>query len=306
MNSAISTSPLDNQWECIRQNIGTWHGAFVQFSPAGEQVSSTPSILKLEETAPDQTMALTLERFPEGGEKKVNRLTFTAPGPAPYTYFFTDGTFSQGSPQWSSFGQFGTEVSLKVGDRRVRYVIMYHSTSHYTSEIKYVTLICERQEGGTQFEEKALTAENLLGTWEGTAEVIYATGEPFTTGNSEWQLTADLSLACKEAFDNTVRTLRFKRDLEKQDTDGNEPITDGLEKAIHLKATEDQQLNHQLMLLPNGAYCLLPQEIKKEAEFRIEVGWIDSAGGRSRLVRYYDTRGVWTASALIKDQLHKR
>ena len=72
-----------SQWQCIQQNIGTWHGSFMQISPGGELVKDTPRVLTLEETELDKTMALTLERFPAGEDKKVNRLTFTAPGPAP-------------------------------------------------------------------------------------------------------------------------------------------------------------------------------------------------------------------------------
>ncbi|MEM9151414.1 MAG: DUF3598 family protein [Cyanobacteria bacterium P01_F01_bin.3] len=286
-------SPLDFQWACIRQNIGTWHGSFSQFSPTGELVKDTPSVLTLEETEPDKTMELTLERFPKSGEKTVNRLTFTAPGPAPYTYYFESGAFSQGSSQWSSFGQFATEFSLKIGDKRVRYVIMYESTSSYTSVLKYVTLICETPEEDTQFVEETLTAENLLGTWKGEAEVIYATGEPFTIGVAEWQLSTDLMLVCQEQFDEQDQRLSVMSDTE---------ATLSAKTVLPLKATTNDQLDYQLMLLPNGAYCLLPQEIKRETAFRFEVGWVSAKGNRQRLIRYYDTRGVWMNSALINDK----
>ncbi|MEL6456600.1 MAG: DUF3598 family protein, partial [Cyanobacteria bacterium J06623_5] len=114
-----------SQWQCIQQNIGTWHGTFAQFSPDGDLVKETPSVLTLEETQPGQRMQLTLERTPDGGTTDITRRSFSAPGPAPYVYFFESGAFSQGTAQWSKFGQFGAEMSLKVGDRRVRFVIMY-------------------------------------------------------------------------------------------------------------------------------------------------------------------------------------
>jgi len=290
--TATPKSPLDNQWNCIRQNIGTWHGSFSQFSPTGELVKDTPSVLTLEETELDKTMVLTLERFPEGGQNKVNRLTFTAPGPAPSVYFFESGAFAQGSAQWSSFGQFGTEISLKVGDRRVRYVVMYEGTSQYTSQLKYVTLICETQEDGTQFIEEALSVEQLIGAWKGSTEVIYSTGKPFTIGTSQWQLTKDLGLSCTDKFDDKTQTLSVTSDVED---------TQSYENLVRLKSTGDA-LDYQLMLLPKGAYCLLPQEIKRERTFRIEVGWLSAQGQRQRLIRYYDTRGVWTSSALVTDQ----
>ena len=62
---SLPKSPLDFQWDCIRQNIGTWHGSFSQFSPSGELVKDTPSVLTLEETDPGKIIFLTLDRFPE-------------------------------------------------------------------------------------------------------------------------------------------------------------------------------------------------------------------------------------------------
>ncbi|MGB3671387.1 MAG: DUF3598 family protein [Phormidesmis sp.] len=292
-----------SQWECLRQNIGTWHGSFTQFSPAGEQVKDTPSTLTLTETEPDQTIELTLERFPTGEEKKVNQLKFTAPGPAPAIYFFENGSFSQGSAQWSSFGQFGAEISLKVDDRRVRYVIMYEATSHYTSQIKYVTLICETQKNGTQFTGSALKAEQLLGEWRGTASMICASGELVAAGTSQWRLSKELKLVCEEQFDNCAQTYSSQAlciQSDRQDT-----LTS--ERLISVEATEEtedkSQLSYQLMLLPKGAYVLLPQEIKKERAFRIEVGWLSGEGVRSRFIRHYDTRGVWIDSVLIEDKM---
>lgn len=305
---------MTSQWQNIRQNIGTWHGSFTQFSPEGTQVSDTPSVLTLEETALDATMALTLTRTPADGPEKVNRLTFTAPGPAPYIYFFESGAFSQGSAQWSSFGQFGAEVSLKVGgDRRVRYVMMYEGTTHYTSKLKYVTLICETQPGGTAFAEPTLTPDQLLGHWQGTAEILTASTGEITVGTSDWQLTNDLALTCKESSDgaNTAHETQPSLTLA-----GNRQATFPVENVLLLtetvkdtekrgtvKGTEETALTYQLMLLPKGAYCLLPQEICREKAFRIEVGWLGSDGRRARLIRHYDARGVWMASSLITDRL---
>lgn len=291
--SSKQSSSKHSQWDCIRQNIGTWHGSFVQFSPTGKQLKDTPSVLTLEETAVDQTMTLTLKRFPADEAEKVNQLTFTAPGPAPYVYFFEDGSFAQGSAQWSSFGQFGTEVSLKVGDRRVRYVIMYQGTSHYTSQIDYVTLICETQTDGTQLTESTLTAEQLLGQWTGTVEAIQSTGEMTTAGRSAWQFSNGTALFCEEQFGSSHHTLFVENTL--QDTLASENV-------IQLSSVKDEPLDYQLMLLPNGAYCLLPKEIKQNAAFRIEAGWLSSQGIRHRFIRHYDSRGVWVDSTLVSDQ----
>ena len=290
---------MASQWDSLRKNIGVWQGAFVQFSPEGQQVSETPSVLTLEEREPGQTIALTLERFPENEPKKVNNLTFTAPGPGAALPFFESGAFAQGSSQWSAFGQFATEVSLKIGgDKRVRYVVMYESTQRYTSQIKYVTLICETREDAAPFAEKTLTTEQMSGQWAGEANVIFTDERSPIAGRSQWQLHDDLTFSCREEWTDSTHTL---------EANGSKPDeAKGAElqqcKVIQLAPSTEGQLAYQLMLLPKGAYCLLPKEIKKEQPFRIEVGWVSVSGERSRLIRYYDTRGVYIESALIEDQ----
>ena len=277
------------QWQCIKQNIGTWKGSFTKFSPDGEQIKDTPSVLTLEETEADKTMQLTLERWPEDGTADVTERSFSAPGPAPYVYFFETGAFSQGSAQWRAFSQFGAEMSLKVGDRRSRFVIMYRSTPENTTEIEYVTLIRETQAGGTQFTEADMTPEQMQGTWTGTSTVLFATMEPPTTGTSQWTLE-DATRSCSHSFNEQSNTLSLTR-------------TTSSNRSPHQPLKLEGELDYQLMPLPNGTYCLLPHQIKKDTAFQIEVGWLRENGDRSRLIRYYDNRGVWMISALIEDRL---
>lgn len=296
----MTSSRSISQWQCIQKNIGEWHGAFVQFSPTGQQVKVTPSVLTLKESEPGKTMVLTLERTTPAGETDITRQTFHYPGPAPYVLFFESGAFAQGTPQWSAFGRFGAEMSLKVGDKRVRYVVMYEATQQYTSQLKYVTLIGEIQKqgttDGTAFDADALTISQLLGDSAGCSSVIRAT-EPLTTaptitGTSQWTLSAEGALTCKEVVGDREQSLTLV-------TDGP-PTSDPV---ISFHGATEADLTYQLMLLPKGGYCLLPTEIRKEKSFRIEVGWRSPAGDRTRLVRYYDTRGVWMESALIKDHI---
>lgn len=284
------SQPL-SQWQRIQQNIGTWQGSFTQFSPEGEQLKNTPSVLILEETAADKTMQLTLKRFPVESTPSITKRSFSAPGPAPYVYFFETGAFSQGSAQWHAFSQFGAEMSLKVGDRRVRFVIMYDATEAGTSNLKYVTLIRETQAGGTPFSEPDMTPAQLIGHWSGTIAVLHATMEPETTGHSECFFD-DTALKHINTFDEKSETLSL----------ANSNAGLPLGKIMLLK----DDLTYQLMPLPNGAYCLVPQTIAKESAFQIEVGWLRENGDRTRLVRYYDDRSVWTHTALIEDRLSDR
>ncbi len=278
---------MKSQWQCIQQNIGTWQGSFTQFSPDGEQIKDTPSVLTLEETETNKTMQLTLERWPSDGAPEVTSRSFSAPGPAPYAYFFETGTFSQGSAQWRAFSQFGAEMSLKVGDRRSRFVIMYRSTSEGSTELEYVTLIRETQSGGTQFTEADTAPEQMLGEWAGTSAVLFATMEPATAGTSQWTF-GDTALKSSHAFDDQSNTLSLTR------------ATSSAPSSHQLVALKGD-LDYQLMPLSNGTYCLIPRKIRKDTAFQIEVGWLRDSGERSRLVRYYDKRGVWMESALIED-----
>ncbi len=282
-------SHMKSQWQCIQQNIGIWRGSFTQFSPEGEQVKDTPSVLTLEETDADKTMQLTLERWPSDREPDITKRSFSAPGPAPYVYFFETGAFSQGSAQWRAFSQFGAEMCLKIGDRRSRFVIMYRAASDGTSELDYVTLIRETQAGGTQFTEAGITPEQMLGEWTGTSTVLFATMEPAATGTSLWALEK-IDLKCTHTFNEQSDTLSLT-------------CTEGSDLSSRQPRLLQGNLAYQLMPLPNGTYCLMPHTIKKDVAFQIEVGWLTEHGDRSRLVRYYDSRGVWMKSALIEDRL---
>lgn len=297
-----------SQWRCIQQNMGTWHGSFTQFSPEGEQVKDTPSVLTLEEIEPGEKMQLTLERSPASGSKDITRREFFAPGPAPYVYFFESGAFSQGSSQWAAFGQFGAEISIKVGDRRVRFVVMYDSGGDGTSSIKYVTLIRETQAGGTQFTEPDMTLTQLLGQYTGSMSVLHATLEPMSVGTSLWTFTSTSEQAGLTAKETVARETT---DKENDETNWQTLLlqSNHSEQGLHSKrptlltAPDEQGLVYQLMPLPNGAYCLLPATLRQSIAFRIEAGWLRTDGNRSRLIRYYDSRGVWTHSALVEDRL---
>lgn len=286
---------MKSQWQCIQQNIGTWCGSFTQFSPEGQQVKDTPSVLTLEETEPDSKMRLTLERTPEGSPPTVVTKEFSYPGPAPYIYFFETGAFSQGSAQWAAFGQFGAEMSIKLGDRRVRFVVMYDGAANGTSKLKYVTLIRETRPDGTPFDEPCLKMEQLIACFKGEASILHADTSPMVTGHTQWQAetTNDGVVLNSGEYDNSsfIQVLSLST---------NQSLESGLSQGTILLSGD---LTYQLMPLPNGAYCLLPQTIEKNIAFQIEVGWLRREGERSRLIRYYDDRSVWTASALIEDRL---
>lgn len=290
---------MKSQWQCIQQNIGTWHGSFTQFSPEGALVKDTASVLTLEETEPGKKMQLTLEREAEGSNPSIVRREFSHPGPAPYVYFFETGAFSQGSSQWAAFSQFGAEMSIKVSDRRVRFVIMYDGLENGTSQLKHVTLICETKSERISVSQPRPRIQQLIAYFKGEASILHADMSPMTTGYSEWLAgttgNGGIVLDLKESGGQPGS---FFQELSLSN-DHPPEIAFSFAKPITLSG----HLIYQLMPLPNGAYCLLPQTLEKNAAFRLEVGWLRTDGERSRLIRYYDTRGVWTETALIEDRL---
>lgn len=278
---------MKSQWDCIRQNVGTWYGSFTQFDADGQQVKDTPSKLTLEETEPDEKMLLTLERTPPGESTNTVKRDFSAPGPAPYVYFFESGAFSQGSSQWAAFSQFGAEMSIKDGDRRARFVIVYEGTTEGTSKIQYVTLIRETQEESDRFEQSALSLKSLIGQWKGQVEMLHASMEPLSKGESKWRLEPP-AFESQEQCDDVSQGVSLSS--EGSDLAGDKPVL------------LQGEPSYKLMPLPNGTYCFLPEMIQKGQAFRIEVGWLQKDGERMRLIRYYDAQGVWTHTALVEDE----
>jgi hypothetical protein len=162
---------------------------------------------------------------------------------------------------------------------------MYESSVSGSAQLKYVTLIREIKTEGDQFGEPKMTPAQIQGHWKGCLSALHATMAPATTGSSQWELN-QASLNCRDEFGENAQTLKLS--LEQNDSD----------QIVLLKG----ELEYRLMALPSGTYCLVPSEINRATEFRIEVGWLRE-GERSRLIRYYDNRGVWVHSALIEDSL---
>ncbi|NJM99105.1 MAG: DUF3598 family protein [Phormidesmis sp. RL_2_1] len=216
-------------------------------------------------------------------------------------------------------------MSLKVGDRRVRFVLMYEGTSEGTSQIKYITLIRETQTGGTVFggtvfggtvfDEPLLRTQQLIEYFKGILTVLYADMRPMACGYSEWLggMTSGGGLVLN--IQEYGQEYRQANDQEWAQAGGEHDGAFAQELSLSNNAPPDMtfsyvqpvrllgDLTYRLIPLPNGAYCLIPETIEKHHAFRIEVGWLRADGDRSRLIRYYDNRGVWTASALIEDRL---
>ncbi|MCS6782371.1 MAG: DUF3598 family protein [Gloeomargarita sp. SKYBB_i_bin120] len=199
-----------SQWQCLLQNLGEWRGTFCDVSPTGECLSERPSLVTLE--ALDQGATIRQSICVDGHERV---LVYRTLGRG--ILLFADGAFSNGSLQWGPFGEFGAELGLIWGDRRVRCAIVYHN-----SVLDRLTLIQEQRAstepvpGGyppvTQLYPDWRTPTALAGqltlTWDGKTANLQADME-----TERWTWTGQRQGAnCYEGQDH--RLLQLQPDLQ--------------------------------------------------------------------------------------------
>src|SRR6476469_5766348 len=152
---------MKSQWECLLQNLGEWQGSFTRLSPQGEVLEDTPTITTLEGLNNNQTIRQSIRRFYPSQEVQEQVLEYSSL--ARSVMFFENGAFSQGSIQWGPFSEFGAELGLIDGDRRLRLVQLYNRDSQFDK----ITLIREKLAGTNSPERSHLSLDQLLGEWQG-------------------------------------------------------------------------------------------------------------------------------------------
>src|SRR5919202_2030225 len=158
---------MPSQWECLLKNLGEWQGSFTRFSPQGEQLEDTPSVVRLEGLNDNHTIRQTLRFLPR--DRPVEEKVLEYSSLARSVLFLENGAFSQGSMQWGPFSEFGAELGLIEGKRRLRLVQLFNRDS----QLSQLTLIREKLADTDAPERPELTLEQLLGEWEGEAVTIY-------------------------------------------------------------------------------------------------------------------------------------
>lgn len=278
---------MKSQWDCLLQNIGEWHGSFTRFSSAGELVEDTPTVVTLEARDNNQAMHQVVQRLVPGSEdlvldyRSLNRSIL----------FFEDGAFSQGSLQFGPCSEFGAEFGFveqdgagNPGDRRLRLVQLFNRQS----ELEQITLIREQRAGSTATERPRLNLGDLLGEWIGEAVTLYPdlrTPDRYPTHLKIYLqhakcLAQELSfgaggdrrtIASTATIDGS--TIRFEQ--------GSQPM--------------------QVLLLPDGASCNCPLQIKSGQPIILEVGWLVKPDLRQRMIRSYDSKGEWMSLTLVTE-----
>lgn len=283
---------MRSQWECLLQNLGEWHGSFTCFSAQGELLEDTPTIVSLEGLKDNQTIRQTVRHLPPsnsgGAALEVQDQVLEYSSLAEDILFFENGAFSQGSIQVTPGSEFGAELELIDGDRRLRLIQEFDQTGC----LDRLTLMREKRAGATTVERPPLSVDDLLGEWRGEAVKLYASGrspDTYPTSlrfdkNSSGQLTQQIAINQGPETHNIQSTAR---------TEGSSLYFDGGPQP------------YQVMLLPDGISSSFPQQVKEVGRLFLEVGWLLQPDLRQRLIRSYNDQGEWIALTLVTERKTK-
>ena len=278
---------MKSQWDCLRTNLGEWHGSFTHFSPEGKELKDIPSVLVLDENPETKTIRLVLTRSPIDGPAHEMVRSFSYPGPGHTVPFFETGAFSQGSLQWAPFGQFGAELALTSGDRRLRFVQLFEGTADGKSLLKTITLIRETRAGCDVQPSSPSTVEALVGRWVGQAITRYPAGADPTVMDTDLSITANGS--------TLTQTLTFGAGSDTRTVESSGRI-DGNSLWF-----DQGKSPYRVLLLPGGGSIVSPTVIERDRSFLLEAGWMVTPTYRQRLVRQYNDKGEWISLTLVEE-----
>ncbi|AFZ31876.1 hypothetical protein Glo7428_3397 [Gloeocapsa sp. PCC 7428] len=277
-----SSLSMRSQWECLLQNVGEWQGSFTRFSPQGELIENTPTVVSLEGIDNNQTMRQIIRRTLPNQSIDEKVLQYSTLGKQ--ILFFENGAFSQGSIQLAPYSEFGAEHGLIAGDRRLRLVQLFDKTGN----LDRITLIREKLPHSTTPERPALQVADLVGQWQGEAITRYPDGQVSDTyptklrieKTSDTQLVQHLSIMQQGSHHTISSTGRIAGSV--------------------LSFETGSQWN-QVLLLPDGASAASPQHVRIGQAFFLELGWLIQSHMRQRIIRRYNDKGEWYSLTLVTE-----
>ena len=270
------------QWDCFLKNLGEWHGSFTRFSPQGEQTSDTPTLVTLEGLNNNQNVHQVVRYLPPNEPSRDVVVDYDSLNRS--IIFFENGAFSQGSMQWGPYSTFGTEFGIidnEFGDgtRRLRMVELYNSSS----QLERIVLIREKLLNSNVPERPPLTIDDLLGEWQGEAVTLHADLSNPSTFSSYLQIARN--------SDRLTQSLSF-----------GERTISSTAKIKGSRLIFESDLPTQVMLLPDGASCNCPLEVKLGHNFVLEMGWLLQPNIRQRIMRSYNKKGNWVSCTLVTER----
>ena len=280
-----------SQWQCLLKNLGEWQGSFTNFSPQGELLKDTPTVVSLEGLNNNQTIRQIVRYLPPGQAVDEKVLEYSSLNRS--ILFLENGAFSQGSIQWGPFSEFGAEFGLIEGNRRLRLVQLFNKES----QLAQLTLIREKLAGTEAPERPPLTLEQLLGEWQGEAVTIYPDWRSPDTYPTHLEIQREDSDDPKGAArsDRIVQQLTFGAGASARTIRSTARVNGSI---LYF---DQSPLPTQVLLLPDGASSNCPLQIKPGHRFVLEVGWLLQPDQRQRLVRSYSDKGEWVSLTLVTE-----
>lgn len=266
---------MASQWERLLKNTGTWVGSFTQLSPAAEVLRDTPTETALLPQDGNTLMRQEIRRQPPGEAPQETVLEYRSLGQG--VLFCPTGAFSQGSIQWSPFGDFGAELGLIHQAERLRLVPLFKGERQLSS----LTLIREHLAGTAPRDRPTTTLEQLVGTWQGEAISTYPDLRP--------EARTETQLVLAQQGSRVQQSLSF----------GAAPITSIGQAAGSRVCFEQGSQPVTVQLLPNGASVAYPTQISPGKPLFLEAGWLIQPDLRQRLIRTYDAQGTWSNLTLV-------
>lgn len=275
---------MRSQWECLLQNLGCWQGSFSRLSKSGEILEDISSETSLELKEDNQTLRQVVRRFYDGQPqdlvleyRTLNRSTT----------FFENGAFSQGALQFAPYTEFGAEMGLIYGDRRLRVVLLYDKAS----QLDRVTFIREHLPNSTTSERPALSLNDLLGKWEGEAITIA----------SDWLEPESMSTVTewKQEGDRVIMSLQMQTPMGAKTITSIAKLDPYNPQILNF---EQDTLSIQTLFLPDGASVTCPVAIGNHQPFRLSLSWLIEARLHQRMIRTYDHKGGWTSLTLVTER----
>lgn len=268
-----------SQWDCFLKNLGEWHGSFTRLSAKGEQTEDIPSIVTLEGRQNNQAVHQVVHYMPQDRPTRDVEVNYNSTSLSRSILFFEDGTFCQGSMQWSPYSQFGAEFGIIQGDRRLRMVELYNN-----SQLEKVVIIREKLPNSQTAERPPLTIDSLVGQWQGSAVTMYA------------------DLRNPDTFETDLKIIKHNdSQIEQTLSFGGRNITSRARIEHNRLLFENSSLPIQILLLPDGASCNCPLEIKLGHRFVLEMGWLLEPNRRQRIMRSFDEKGTWIGCTLVTE-----
>jgi len=266
-----------SQWEYFLQNLGIWVGSFTQFSSTGEELENIPSRLNLEALNNNQAAKLTLQRH------NSQDLVLEFDNLSRSLLFFENGSFCQGSMQFSPVSEFGAEFCFVHQNRRLRLVQLFNTNNN----LQKLTLIREYREGTELNESPKLTVDALLGKWEGEAVTMYPDLREPSIYPTKMQLEIDLS-------GKLVQNYSFAN---------NPPFTSSATiNGSMINFDNNLQNPIQVLMLPDGASATFPVKVQLNQPLFLETGWLIKSDLRQRMIRSYSNKGEWVSLTLVTER----